>query len=125
MKRKPIQPLPAVQVMPERKVRLDPSLVPSLAAWMVAVGQRWARDTRLTGRGLIGVEAVAFRRRAEFARHACSVVQTIIRSMMEQVPLEDYGRAAREWPGLACDDGGLGSQHDAEANGRMPAEMGG
>lgn len=97
MKRKPVKTQPVVQVMPERRVRLDPSTVPSFASWLVAVGQRWQRMSRRTTSGLVGVDRVRRQKEIQFGQNACKVIQMIIDEMMNTVSLDDYDAAHRVW----------------------------
>lgn len=97
MKRKPVVSQSVVQAMPERRVRLDPSTVPSFASWLVAVGQRWQRMSKRTLSGLAGVDRVRRQREIQFGQNACKVIQMIIAEMLNTVPLDEYERAKSEW----------------------------
>jgi hypothetical protein len=84
------RPSPIVQVMPGRRVRLDPSIVPQLAAWLMAKGRVWERQA--TGVKAKFPKEDDPRRVAtlKWCEHAVAAVSALIGQLLELIPIEQY-----------------------------------
>jgi hypothetical protein len=93
------QPEPSriVQVMPGRKLRLDPSVIPDLVSWLVCRSARWETVARMTLRGLKGHDRESRKGLIRYAKLALSVVQTLINNSLEQWPIDEHESALRIW----------------------------
>jgi len=85
-----------VQLMSGGRVRLDPAIVPGVAAWLIAASAPWEREANDSERGLKGAERDAFQKRRQYYRHALKVVGELLGGLTGTLPVEAAERAVEE-----------------------------
>lgn len=81
-----------IQVMPGGKVRLDPSIIPDLAAWLIYRERQFRHQSappELASLGKIDPEKAA---RAAYYRNGANALATVINQLLDSWPLEAYER---------------------------------
>lgn len=67
-----------LQIMPGRRVRLDPTITRAVAVWLIAFSSRWEREANASERGLKGEERDSFQRRREYYRSAIKAIGDVL-----------------------------------------------
>lgn len=88
---------PLLQVMPARRVRLDPSVVQDMAAYLFARANRWLSGAKLTLSGLKGLNRSSRANYVKWCKHAVAVVQLLIDGLLDTVSLDDINHAREQW----------------------------
>lgn len=93
-------PVPLVQVMPGGRVRLDPTVIRELTAWVLTYANRYHSKASKTIRGLKG----AVRARTVAERHkandAVGVLMLFAACLTETLNLADVESSLRLWDGV-------------------------
>lgn len=69
---------PILQIMPGRRVRLDPTITRAVAVWLIAFSSRWTKEANASERGLKGAERDAFQKRRDYYRHCIKAIGDVL-----------------------------------------------
>lgn len=99
LKRAPVieVPAPILQVMPQHRCRVDPSVLPDLMHFVYAVRHRWDRASRETGRGTKGHARILWRGRVRHARLMIEAIDALANALYESVDLRLIDESRRLW----------------------------
>jgi hypothetical protein len=86
----PAPPAPLVQLMPERRVRIDPSVRDQLASWIIALRARYERQACATLRGESGTSRKVRAGRIAWARMCVEVCDHLLQTVGETMSADDY-----------------------------------
>lgn len=106
----PHRPPPLVQVQPGLRARIDPTVVPQLSQWVLALRRRYEEMLRLPCGGLAPAQREARKGLISWARMMLRAYDDLLLSFHGTVDLRDLERARMAW--------------DADI-GRARAELGG
>lgn len=85
-----------LQLMPRGRVRLDPSTVMSVAAWVVAYSQKWERECVKSGIGLSPDEWRVYEARKRWYRSALSAMACLLGSLTDTLAVAEIELAKAE-----------------------------
>lgn len=88
---------PLIQVLPEQRVRIDPSAVPDLCCYLYALSRQWDRAARQTLRSLKGPARSRAKGHIKWAKMMVAVTEKLINALFHTVHREDYYTARSEW----------------------------
>lgn len=69
---------PILQIMPGRRVRLDPTITRAVAVWLIAFSSRWTKEANASERGLKGAERDSFQKRREYYRSCVKAIGDVL-----------------------------------------------
>ncbi len=84
---------PLLQIMPGRRVRVDPSLVEQMGTWLLACALPWERASERSLVGLNSGELEAARGHKQWCRHAVGATQVLIGRLLDTLALDDIDNA--------------------------------
>ena len=93
----PHRPPPVIQVLPHMRCRIDPTIVPALSQWILALRDRYERIVQTPAGGLA---PEARRQRAglvSWARMMIRAYDDVLRSLHDTADLRAVERARAEW----------------------------
>lgn len=95
-----VKPSPLLQVMPAKRVRVDPSAVDHLAAWLFAHRLRHQRALSAPDTSTSDIQRHAREKRNEYSRTALKVIADLLGRVHETVSVEDIDQG-KEFVALA------------------------
>lgn len=93
----PAPPAPLVQVLPDQRARIDPSVVPQLTCYLLAIRERYENQSRETLSGKTGRSRQMAQGRIAYAQCMCEAIDALTRTFYEVIDLRAYDRARDEW----------------------------
>lgn len=84
---------PLLQVMPAKRVRIDPSVVDQVATWVYAIRLRHVRALEAPRTETTDIQQHARARRDDYHRTALKVLDDVLLRIRETISSEDIGEA--------------------------------
>jgi hypothetical protein len=104
----PAPAAPLVQVMSDQMARIDPTVVPQLTCYLLALRERHERQARETLTHRTGRSRAIQQGRIAWAQCMCEALDAIMASLYQTIDLRAYDRAQAEYQRMLRDIGGEG-----------------
>lgn len=93
----PLKAPPLIQVYPEHRARIDPTVIPDLSCALLTMRRKYERQARMTLSGLKGVDRERRKGQIRWARGVVQAYDLILREMCDTFDLRDLDAVRREY----------------------------